>query len=120
MTGDAFAGAVMRPLFSRKRSAFALGYWTGLAYGMGEALALAVLFTWPSWGPLFGLQTFSPYKIGWPYVWERLWAMNLHAVMGALTGLRSSRCADRWSPSCRPCSYWPPAALPPRPRRASG
>ena len=25
--------------------------------------------------------------VGWAYVWERLWAMNLHAVMGALIGL---------------------------------
>lgn len=30
---------------------------------------------------------FTPYMAGWPYVWERLWAMNLHAVMGALIGL---------------------------------
>jgi hypothetical protein len=83
----AASGALMRPLFRQKRSALALGYWTGLSYGMGEALILAILFTYPSWGPLFGLQTFSPYKIGWGYVWERLWAMNMHAIMGALIGL---------------------------------
>lgn len=77
----------LRPLLTHRRSALALGYWTGLCYGIGEALLLSALFTWPQWGRLFGVQTFTPYMIGWPYVWERLWAMHMHAVMGALIGL---------------------------------
>ncbi len=77
----------LRPLFAAKRSALALGYWAGLSYGIGEALLLAALFTWPQWGPLFGVQTFTPYLVGWAYVWERLWTMHIHAVMGGLIGL---------------------------------
>ena len=81
------ASEPMRVLFTHRRSAAAVGYWTGLAYGIGEAVILAVLFMWPSWAPLFGLRTFTPYTIGWGYVWERLSAVHLHAVMGALIGL---------------------------------
>lgn len=77
----------LHALFVHRRSALALGYWAGLCYGMGEALILAALFTWPQWGRFFGVQTFTPYMVGWAYVWERLWAMHMHAVMGALIGL---------------------------------
>jgi hypothetical protein len=77
----------LRALFIERRSALALGYWAGLGYGFGEAFILAFLFILPGWGPFFGVQTFTPYMVGWEYVWERLWAMNLHAVMGGLIGL---------------------------------
>jgi len=80
-------GSVLRPLFMHKRSALALGYWTGLAYGIGEALILAILFAVPSWAPVFGLRTFTPYTVGWGYVIERLFAVHFHAIMGALIGL---------------------------------
>jgi len=81
------AGDRLRSLFREKRTALAVGYWTGLCYGMGEALILAILFTVPQWGRFFGMQTFTPYMVGWAYVRERLWAMHLHAIMGALIGL---------------------------------
>lgn len=77
----------LQPLLRQRRSALALGYWTGLCYGLGEALILAALFTWPQWGKLFGVQTFTPYLVGWAYVWERLWTMHMHAIMGGLIGL---------------------------------
>jgi hypothetical protein len=81
------AGARLRPLFQHRRSALSVGYWVGLCYGMGEALILAALFTWPQWAPLFGMRTYTPYLVGWAFVRERFWAMHLHAVMGALIGL---------------------------------
>ena len=77
----------LRALFLHKRSALAVGYWVGLCYGIGEALLLAALFTWPQWGRYFGVQTFTPYLVGWGYVWERLWTMHIHALMGGLIGL---------------------------------
>jgi hypothetical protein len=77
----------LRTLFTEKRSAVAIGYWAGLGYGFGEAFILAVLYILPAWGPFFGRQSFTPYMVGWAYVWDRLWAMNLHAVMGGLIGL---------------------------------
>lgn len=80
-------GKPLRVLFSSARSAVAMGYWSGLSYGFGEALILAILFAVPAWAPLFGLNTFTPYMVGWPYVYERLWAMHAHAIMGALVGL---------------------------------
>ncbi len=85
--GVRLAGDRLRPLLQSKRTALALGYWTGLCYGIGEALILAALFAWPRWAPLFGMKTFTLYSLGWPFVRERLWAMHLHAVMGALVGL---------------------------------
>ena len=81
------AGDRLRSLFLQKRAATAIGYWVGLCYGMGEALILAILFTWPQWARLFGMNMFTPYLVGWAYVRERIWAMQLHAVMGALIGL---------------------------------
>jgi len=75
-----------KPLLQKLPSAMGLGYWTGLAYGIGEAIALAVLFIAPGLGPLFGINTFTPFTIGWAYVYERFWAMQIHAVMGALIG----------------------------------
>lgn len=80
-------GNVLRPLLSQKRPALALGYWVGLAYGAGEAVLLAVLFTYPSWAPLFGWSTFVIQVIGWEFVLDRLLAVHLHAVFGALVAL---------------------------------
>ena len=76
----------LKPLLRKLPAAIGLGYWVGLAYGIGEAIVLAVLFIAPSLSPLFGLNTFTPVTIGWAFVWERFWAMQMHAVMGALIG----------------------------------
>lgn len=81
------AGGALRRFLALPRSALALGYWTGLSYGIGEAIILAVLFIYPTWGPLFGVNTFTPYTLGWAFVRERLWAVHLHGVMGGLIGL---------------------------------
>jgi len=58
----------------------------GLAYGVGEAVVLALLFIAPNLAPLFSMNTFTPFLIGWSYTFERFWAMQIHAVMGALIG----------------------------------
>lgn len=76
----------IKPLLQKLPSAMGLGYWVGLAYGVGEAVVLALLFIAPNLAPLFSMNTFTPFLIGWDYVWERFWAMQIHAVMGALIG----------------------------------
>ena len=76
----------IKPLLQKLSSAMSLGYWAGLAYGIGEAIVLAILFIAPSLDPIFGVNTFTPVQIGWNYVFERFWAMQIHAVMGALIG----------------------------------
>ncbi len=75
-----------KPLLKKLPSAIALGYWAGLAYGVGEAIVLAVLFIAPNLAPLFGMNTFTPFLLGWSYAFERFWAMQIHALMGALIG----------------------------------
>lgn len=74
-------------LLARPSVLAALGFWAGLAYGVGEAVMLAVLTVYPTLNPLFGLSLFSPYLVGLAYVYERFWAVQVHAVMGGLVGL---------------------------------
>jgi hypothetical protein len=81
------AGGRLRSLFTHKRPALVIGYWAGLCYGIAEAVTLAALFVWPQWASIFGIKTFTPYMVGWAFVRERLWAVHIHAVMGALIGL---------------------------------
>jgi len=76
----------IRPLLQKLPSAIGLGYWAGLAYGVGEAVSLAVLFIVPNLDPIFGVNTFTPLSLGWAFTLERFWAIQLHAVMGALIG----------------------------------
>ena len=76
----------IKPLLQKLPSAMGLGYWVGLAYGVGEAIVLAILFIAPNLAQLFSVNTFTPFMIGWGYVYERFWAMQIHAVMGALIG----------------------------------
>jgi hypothetical protein len=76
----------LKSLLQKLPSAIGLGYWVGLAYGIGEAIVLALLFIAPNLGPVFGMNTFTPFTIGWGYVYERFWAMQMHAIMGALIG----------------------------------
>lgn len=77
----------LMPRLRQLPSAISVGYWAGLAYGAGEAVVLAILFTFPSLGPIFGMHTFTPFTLGWEFVYERAWAMQLHAIMGALIGI---------------------------------
>ncbi len=74
-------------LLARPSALAALGFWVGLAYGLGEAVMLAVLIMHPALNPLFGLSLFSPYLVGLAYVYERFWAVQVHAVLGGLVGL---------------------------------
>jgi hypothetical protein len=76
----------VKPFFSKLSTSINLGLWTGLAYGAGEAVILGILFVAPNLAPIFGLHTFSPFTFGWEFVLERIWAMQLHAIMGALIG----------------------------------
>ncbi len=76
----------IKPLLQKLPSAMGLGYWVGLAYGAGEAIVLALLFIAPNLDPIFGMNTFTPFQLGWSYTFERFWAMQIHAVMGALIG----------------------------------
>lgn len=76
----------IKPLLQKLPSAIGLGYWAGLAYGVGEAIVLAVLFIAPNLASLFRMNTFTPFQLGWSYTFERFWAMQLHAAMGALIG----------------------------------
>lgn len=76
----------IRSFFTKLPRAIDLGFWAGLAYGAGEAVVLGILFAAPNLAPIFGLHTFSPFTFGWGFVLERIWAMQLHAIMGALIG----------------------------------
>lgn len=83
----ALSGPTLPEFLRRRREATALGYWAGLTYGVGEAITLALLFINPGWSPVFGMNTFVPYLVGWGYVFERFWAVQLHGVMGSLIGI---------------------------------
>ncbi|MBI4757571.1 MAG: hypothetical protein HY783_00955 [Chloroflexi bacterium] len=83
----ALSGPLLHELLRSHREATALGYWAGLTYGVGEAITLALLFINPGWSQVFGMNTFMPYLVGWGYVFERFWAIQLHGVMGSLIGI---------------------------------
>ncbi len=77
----------VKPFFKKLSTSINLGLWAGLAYGAGEAVVLGVLFAAPNLAPIFGMHTFSPFTLGWAFVLERIWAMQMHAIMGALVGV---------------------------------
>jgi hypothetical protein len=89
----------LKPLLQKLPAAIGLSYWAGLAYGIGEAVMLAILFIAPQLDPIFGVNTFTPFPLGWAYVYERFWAMQLHGIMGALIGIGLWRWVNgrRWS-----------------------
>jgi len=74
-------------LLARPTTLAALGFWAGLAYGVGEAVMLAVLIIHPAFNPIFGMSLFTPFLVGFAYVYERFWAIQVHAVMGGFVAL---------------------------------
>ncbi len=74
-------------LLARPTALAALGFWAGLAYGVGEAVMLAILILCPALNPIFGMSLFTPFLVGFAYVYERFWAIQVHAVMGGFVGL---------------------------------
>jgi len=73
-------------VFRRKSGATIWGFWTGLCYGIGEAITLSIIGYLPKLGRVFGVSLFL-YFTTWHSVWERAYAIQLHAIMGALIGL---------------------------------
>ncbi len=61
-----------------------LGYWIGLAYGVGEAVTLSLIAIFPRIN-VWGYSLFLLF-ITWKWVWERFVAIQAHAIMGAIIG----------------------------------
>lgn len=72
--------------FKHKTSSTFFGYWIGLCYGIGEALTLAIIGYFPALNRIFGINLFM-YFTTWYSVWERAYAIQIHAIIGALVGL---------------------------------
>ncbi|MCX7785828.1 MAG: hypothetical protein N2201_06365 [candidate division WOR-3 bacterium] len=72
--------------FKQKRTATIFGYWVGLCYGIGEAITLSVIGYFPLLNRIFGINLFM-YFTTWYTIWERFYAIQLHAIIGALVGL---------------------------------
>ena len=72
--------------FKRKNCAIILGYWVGLCYGIGEALTLTIIGFFPILNRIFGINLFM-YFTTWEAVWERAYAIQVHAIIGALVGI---------------------------------
>ncbi|MEO0091434.1 MAG: hypothetical protein ABIK61_01820 [candidate division WOR-3 bacterium] len=75
-----------KDVFSQKSSGTILGYWVGLCYGIGEAITLSVIGCFPVLNRIFGINLFL-YFTTWYTVWERAYAIQIHAIIGALIGL---------------------------------
>lgn len=75
-----------KSVFKQKSSATLFGYWVGLCYGIGEALTLAIIGYFPILNRIFGINLFM-YFTTWYSVWERAYAIQVHAIIGALVGL---------------------------------
>ncbi len=72
--------------FKQKSSSLIFGYWVGLCYGIGEAITLSVIGYFPVLNRIFGINLFM-YFTTWYVVWERAYAIQIHAIIGALVGL---------------------------------
>jgi hypothetical protein len=72
--------------FRRKSSSLIFGYWIGLCYGIGEAVTLSIIGYFPVLNRVFGINLFM-YFTTWAAVWERAYAIQIHAIIGALVGL---------------------------------
>jgi len=75
-----------KAIFTRKSSATVFGYWVGLCYGVGEAITLSIIGCVPVLNRIFGINLFM-YFTTWYALWERAYAIQLHAIIGALVGL---------------------------------
>lgn len=75
-----------KAIFTRKSSATIFGYWVGLCYGIGEAITLSIIGYVPMLNRIFGINLFM-YFTTWYALWERAYAIQLHAIIGALVGL---------------------------------
>jgi len=61
--------------------------YTGLAYGIGEAMSLMFLYYYPQYGQIFGLQIPVGLTLGFGYVLERFLAIQGHGIMGGIIGI---------------------------------
>lgn len=61
-----------------------LGYWIGLAYGIGEAVTLTLIALFPK----INVWAYSLFLlfVTWKWVWERFIAIQVYAIMGAIIG----------------------------------
>ncbi|MCX8014429.1 MAG: hypothetical protein N2748_00270 [candidate division WOR-3 bacterium] len=75
-----------KDVFKQKSSATIFGYWIGLCYGIGEALTLTIIGYFPVLNRIFGINLFL-YFTTWYSVWERAYAIQIHAIIGAVIGL---------------------------------
>jgi hypothetical protein len=75
-----------KEIFKRKSSSTIFGYWIGLCYGVGEAITLSIIGYFPVLNRIFGINLFM-YFTTWYTVWERAYAIQVHAIIGALVGL---------------------------------
>lgn len=75
-----------KEIFTRKSSATIFGYWVGICYGIGEAITLSIIGYLPALNRLFGINLFM-YFTTWYTLWERAYAIQIHAIIGALVGL---------------------------------
>lgn len=73
-------------IFQNKSFQAILGYWVGLCYGIGEAITLSLIGYFPMLNRIFGVALFM-YFTTWYTVWERAYAIQLHAIIGTLVGL---------------------------------
>lgn len=65
--------------------------YTGLAYGIGEAMSLMFLLYNPQYGRVFGMQFLVGTFVGFVYVFERFFAIQMHGIMGGIIGIGFSR-----------------------------
>lgn len=73
-------------VFQQKSSSTIFGCWVGLCYGIGEAITLSIIGYFPVLNRIFGIGLFM-YFTTWYTVWERAYAVQIHALIGALIGI---------------------------------
>jgi hypothetical protein len=81
-----FARLNGKEVFKQKNSSTIYGYWLGLCYGIGEAITLSIIGFFPILNRVFGISLFL-YFTTWATIWERAYAIQVHAIIGALVGL---------------------------------
>lgn len=74
----------LKNFLKRPAESTLLGYWIGLAYGIGEAFTLSLIAISPRIN-VWGVSLFLLF-ITWKWVWERFIAIQIHAIMGAIIG----------------------------------